>query len=245
MATRTPAMAKLNETASGASTIVRRALPQEIVDRLRAEIVSGRWAPGERLTEQSMALHFGVSRTPLREAFKVVAAEGLLELLPNRGAVIAEPTLTEAHNKMRVLGALEALAAELACEAATDEQIAELERLHAKVLDAHRRGQAQRYFELNDEFHLALVRAAHNQTLSDLHAIAFRHVKQARLITEFRDTLHDTSIVEHGEIMQALRKRDPKAAQRAIESHMATIRESLIGIKAATPRPARTARRPA
>lgn len=225
------------EKRAAGSSIVRRDLPKEIVTRLRQEIVSGHWAPGERVTEQLLSERFGVSRTPLREALKVVAAEGLLELLPNRGAIIVEPTLEEAVEKVQVLGALESLAFQLACTAAADEELKELEQIHAKMMQAHEKGQAKRYFELNDTFHRAVVIAAHNRTLADLHGIAFRHVKQARLISEFRSIVHDSSSDEHQTIIDALMRRDGDAAKKAIEKHMTSIRQS-IAVPSATEKPA-------
>ena len=119
--------------AEGPSRIVRHPLPLQVVARLRQEIVAGEWAPGERVTEQLLTERYGVSRTPLREALKTVEAEGLLVLLPNRGAVITEPTLEDTEDKLRVLGTLEVMAAGLACLRASNAEIAALEKLHKRM----------------------------------------------------------------------------------------------------------------
>ena len=214
--------------AEGPSRIVRHPLPLQVVARLRQEIVAGEWAPGERVTEQLLTERNGVSRTPLREALKTVEAEGLLVLLPNRGAVITEPTLEDTEDKLRVLGTLEVMAAGLACLRASNAEIAALEKLHKRMMDAHKRRQATRYFDLNDQVHEALIEAAHSRTLSDLATSLNRHIRRARLIANFRETLNDHSKVEHEAIMEALVARDEKAAKLAIERHRESVLSKLL-----------------
>jgi DNA-binding GntR family transcriptional regulator len=229
-------MPPLSTGANGAASLAqleRRPLPEQIVSRLRAEIVAGEWAPGERVTEQLLSQRFGVSRTPLREALKLLAAEGLLELLPNRGAVVTEPTIGDAEDKLRVLGALEALAASLACDAATDEEIAAIEQMHAKMMAAHARRQAKRYFELNDKVHHAIAIASHSRTVQELHERLSRHVERARQIANFRESLSDDSKHEHEAIIAALVRRDAVEAKRAVEQHIGTV---LRKIRLAAPR---------
>jgi DNA-binding GntR family transcriptional regulator len=201
----------------------RRLLPDQILTRLRAEIVAGTWAPGERVTEQILSQRFGVSRTPLREAMKLLAAEGLLALLPNRGAVVTAPTIEDAEDKLRVLGALEALAASLACAAASDADLAGLAEMHDKMMAAHGRGQSTRYFELNDRIHRAIAVASHSRTVQELHENLSRHVERARHIANFRESLSDGSKAEHEAIIAALLRRDASAAKQAVERHIATV----------------------
>jgi DNA-binding GntR family transcriptional regulator len=206
-----------------AARLDRRLLPEQIVARLRAEIVAGAWAPGERVTEQILSQRFGVSRTPLREAMKLLAAEGLLSLLPNRGAVVTEPTIEDAQDKLRVLGALEALAAALACTAASAAELEEIAELHERMMAAHQRGQAKRYYELNDRIHRAIAAAAHSRTVQELHESLSRHVDRARHIANFREDLSDDSKAEHEAIIAALMRRDAAAAKAAVERHITTV----------------------
>jgi DNA-binding GntR family transcriptional regulator len=215
----------MTEDANGQSLprLDRRLLPEQIVMRLRAEIVAGAWAPGERVTEQILSQRFGVSRTPLREAMKLLAAEGLLELLPNRGAVVTEPTIEDAQDKLRVLGALEALAASLACTTASDAELGALAELHERMMAAHDRGQTKRYYELNDRVHRAIAAAAHSRTVQELHESLSRHVDRARHIANFRESLSDDSKAEHEAIIAAVLKRDAAAAKQAVERHIATV----------------------
>src|SRR5262245_65605730 len=113
------------DAAQDVTPITRRPLHEEAADRLRDLIVQGRLAPGSRLNERLLTAQLGVSRTPLREAFKVLATEGLVELLPNRGAVVSQMDPAKLSEALAVMGALEALAGELACASATDAKINE------------------------------------------------------------------------------------------------------------------------
>src|SRR5436190_22844531 len=110
--------------------IIRRPLHEEATNRLRDLIVQGHLAAGIRLNERLLTAQLGLSRTPLREAFKVLATEGLVELLPNRGAVVSQIDAARLSESLAVMGALEALAGELACRNATDAQVNEIKALH-------------------------------------------------------------------------------------------------------------------
>ena len=117
--------------------IIRRLLHEEAADRLRDLIIQGRLAAGIRLNERLLTAQLGLSRTPLREAFKVLATEGLVELLPNRGAIVSQIDPVRLSETLAVMGALEALAGELACANATDAQINEIRALHYEMLAYH------------------------------------------------------------------------------------------------------------
>ena len=140
-----------------ALAVVRRPLPAQVASRLRAEIVSGHWAPGQRLSEIKLCTRFNVSRTPLRQSFKVLEAEGLLTLLPNRGAVVTEPTLDGVDEKLTVLGGLEALACQLVCERASDKELRLLNALHETMMEAYADRDVENYYQLNDRIHGGIV----------------------------------------------------------------------------------------
>ena len=120
---------KPDVTTSG-QAIERRPLSAQLADRIRDMIVAGDYPPGTRLQEMELSAHFGVSRTPLREALKTLSSEGLVTLAPNRGATITKLTDTELAETFPVMGALEGLAGELACANATEEEIAIIAKLH-------------------------------------------------------------------------------------------------------------------
>ena len=125
---------------SAVDPIARRPLHAAAIDRLREAIVRGELAPGTRLNERVLATQLGISRTPLREAFKLLANEGLAELLPNRGAIVTPIHAERIAQTLRVMGALEALVGELACQHASDSEIANIRALHFEMRAAHARG---------------------------------------------------------------------------------------------------------
>lgn len=158
--------------------------------------------------------------------------EGLLALLPNRGAVITEPTLEDTRDKLRILAALEALAIGLVCAQASDEELATIAKLHARMQEAHRHKQPRRYFEMNDRVHRALIGASGNRSLADMHETLSRHIRRARMIANFKETVSDQSMTEHEAIVAALQRRDAPSAKRAVEDHMATVMQKLMSAAA-------------
>ena len=135
-----PSSAPSNAPSNVTSLVDRRLLHETVIDQLRDLIVQGELAPETKLNERVLAERLGTSRTPLREAIKFLASEGLVELLPNRGAVVAPLKPEKMKEVFVVLGALEALAGDLACRNATDEDIAEIRALHFHMLAHHARG---------------------------------------------------------------------------------------------------------
>src|SRR5215467_2278094 len=113
----------------------RRVLHDEIASAIRTMIAHGKLCPGARVPEQALCARFGVSRTPLREALKVLSAEGLVRLLPNRGAVVERPTRREVEEMISILGVLEALAGELACARIDDCSIAHIQAMHERMVE--------------------------------------------------------------------------------------------------------------
>ena len=142
------------------TAIPRRSLHDELVERLRRQIVEGELAPGEKISEKDLCAAYDVSRTPLREALKVLAREGLVVLTPHRGAHVSMLTVADVEEAFPVIGALEGLAGELACAQATDEEIAKISLLHMKMATAHKNRDRQKYFRLNQQIHEALAEAA-------------------------------------------------------------------------------------
>src|SRR5918996_5622662 len=145
--------------------IERHSLHDELAVRVRQMIVQGEIAGGARINERALCDRFGVSRTPLREALKVLAREGYVRLTPNRGATAAELTVEDLEEAFPVMGALEALAGELAARNASDEQLANIAALNDRMRDCHRAGDLPAYFALNEAIHLAIAAASGNATL--------------------------------------------------------------------------------
>jgi DNA-binding GntR family transcriptional regulator len=212
--------------------IIRRPLHEEATDRLRDLIVQGRLAAGVRLNERLLTAQLGVSRTPLREAFKVLATEGMVELLPNRGAIVSQMDPVRLSESLAVMGALEALAGELACRSATDAQINEIRALHYEMLAYHARGDLAGYFKFNQAIHLKIVKYSGNAVLYNIYRQMNGNVRRARYMANLSRERWDAAVREHDEILAALAARDVKRIKALLSDHLA---HKLASVLAALP----------
>lgn len=215
--------------------IARRPLHEEAADRLRDLIVQGRLAPGARLNERLLTGQLGLSRTPLREAFKVLATEGLVELLPNRGAIVSPIDPARLSETLAVMGALEALAGELACANATDAQLNEIRALHYEMLAYHARGDLAGYFKFNQAIHLKLVKYSGNAVLYNAYRQLNGNVRRARYMANLSKERWDAAVREHEEILAALGARDVQRIRALLQDHLAHKLSSVIGELRAEP----------
>jgi DNA-binding GntR family transcriptional regulator len=199
----------------------RRPLHEEVIEQLRDMIVQGGLAPETKLNERVLAAQLGISRTPLREAIKYLASEGLVELLPNRGAVVAPLRPVKVREIFTVLGSLEALAGELACRNATDADIAEIRALHYQMVAHHARGELAQYFRYNQQIHIRLVECAANATLAQAYRGLNAHVRRARYMANLSHERWDKAVREHEEILDALSARDSRRLQTLLRDHLA------------------------
>jgi len=184
-------------------------LHEETLTRLRDYIVEGNLANGERVPERELCEMLGISRTPLREALKVLAAEGLIDLLPNRGARVKQLGARELNELFDLMGGLEALAGRLACENATGEDIAEIERLHHEMYGFYLRRDMHGYFRANQAIHQKIVDSSRNAALSlNYKAIAdrVRRIRYAANRARKRDRWSE-AMREHEAILDALHRR--------------------------------------
>lgn len=211
----------MDETsAQPAAPLPRSSLHDELTERLREMIFSGELEGGERVPEKLLCERFGISRTPLREALKVLASEGLLHLLPNRGARVATLTAEAVEEIFPVMGALEALAGELACRHATAAEIAEVKALHYQMALHHTKGELQPYFRLNQQIHEKILEAARNPTLTQQVRSLAGRVRLARFRANMSATRWDRAMAEHEEILAALEARDGAALADVLRRHL-------------------------
>jgi DNA-binding GntR family transcriptional regulator len=211
------------------SPISRRPLHEEATDRLRDLIVQGRLAPGSRLNERMLTAQLGLSRTPLREAFKVLATEGLVELLPNRGAIVSQLDPVRLAETLAVMGALEALAGELACASATDAQVNEIRALHYEMLACHARADLAGYFKFNQAIHLKIVKYSGNAMLYNTYRQLNGYARRARYMANLSQERWDAAVREHNEILAALAARDVKRIRALLADHLAQKLASALG----------------
>lgn len=211
------------EERAGPARARRSALHGEIAARLRQMILEGELRPGERIPELQFCAAFGISRTPLREALKVLTTEGLIEARPNRGSVVARVQADEIAAIFEVMGALERLAGELVCARVSNAEIAVLDRLHEELVALHRKGDRAAYFRKNQQIHEQIIGLTENPVLIATYANFAGKIHRARYMANYDRLRWDESVREHEGIMRALRtrKRD-LLAQRLSEHSMRT-----------------------
>lgn len=201
-------------------TITRRSLHTELIDRVRDMIVEGILSPGTKIPERELCERFGVSRTPMREALKVLAADGLVSLEPNRGAWVARVTVEELEEVFPVMGALEALSGELACARISDDEIRHIRDLHEDMVHHYKAGRLADYFRVNQEIHEAILSAADNTTLAALYRSLASRVRQARYLANMSQSRWDEAVEEHEQILDALEQRDGRKLAAILKKHL-------------------------
>lgn len=197
-----------------------RALHNEVADRLRELITRGGLAPGARLNERMLTERFGISRTPLREALKVLSSEGLVELLPNRGAVVTTITAADAEDMFQVMAVLEALGGELACQRASDQDIADITAMHAQMRTFYEKGDLEDYFELNQLIHQKIIDCAGNKELSDAYRRISVRIRRPRYMANLSRPRWHEAMDEHEEILDALTRRDYDGLKALLARHL-------------------------
>ncbi|WP_439498724.1 GntR family transcriptional regulator [Bosea sp. (in: a-proteobacteria)] len=226
-----------NSGAAAARRSEPASLHDELLAALRDYIVEGNLADGARVPERLLCERFGISRTPLREALKVLAAEGLIDLLPNRGARVRELSTEDLRELFDVMGGLEALAGRLACERITDAEFAEIERVHHEMYRHYLRRDMHGYFQCNQEIHRMIVAAAGNATLSTAYASfagRIRRVRYSANLDKERDRWGE-AMREHEAILDALRRRAGNELSDIMFQHLRNKRKAAqhLGAQAA------------
>lgn len=204
----------------GAQPIRRASLHQEVVRRVRDLIFQGELAPGARVPERMLCERFGISRTPLREALMVLAAEGLIDLSPHRGATVSRLSPDELDDMFQVMESLEGLAGELACARITDAEIEEIRGLHAQMRAHYESGDRLAYFQLNQRIHHRLVEVARNPVLLDVYTGLSGRIRRARYLANMDSDRWHQAIEEHEEILATLAARDGARLSQVLKDHL-------------------------
>ena len=210
----------MSEPAIDYPRITRRTLHDEVLERVRDMIIEGRLEPGQRINEGLVGAQLGVSRTPLREAIKILATEGMLELLPNRGARVAAVNEAEIDEMLEVIAGLEANAARLLARRITDSEIADIAELHEAMLEAYERRDEARYFTLNRQIHEAMMRAAKNATLAQIYAGLSSRIQRFRYAAHKTPEQWQRAIDEHEDMLRLMIERDGEQLARLMETHI-------------------------
>lgn len=201
-------------------TISQQSLHDELLNRLRKMIIDGQFVPGDKIPERQLCDQFGVSRTPLREALKVLAAEGLVQLAPNRGAMVAALTPDEMDECLPMVATIESLAGELACSNITDDEVAAIKASHAGMLAAYAAGDLDGLLALNREFHRGIVAAARNPMLAAIHDTLFFRVGRNRLAPHRSKEKTAEALADHDRIIEALEARQSQRLAGLLQRHI-------------------------
>jgi DNA-binding GntR family transcriptional regulator len=204
-----------------AVTLTPRALYEEVAELLRQRIFSRELEPGSWIDELRLAEEYGISRTPLREALKVLAAEGLVTMKVRRGAYVTEVSEKDLADVYHLLSLLESDAAGVVAGQASEAELAELERLHAELEAAAKPGHVDRahFFALNERFHMRLLAIANNRWRDQMVADLRKVMKLNRHNSLLKAGRIDESLNEHRAIMAAIKARDAGAAMARTQEH--------------------------
>ena len=195
-------------------------LSERLRESIEEEIATGKLLPGTRLDEVELATRFGVSRTPIREALRLLLGEGLVEMRPQRGAVVAQATPQRLIEMFEVMAELEGMCVRLAARRLTEPEMAEIEALHDACRGSAAARDADAYFYANERFHYALYAASHNTFLFEQASALQRKLRPYRRLQLRVRNRPQRSFEEHQAIVDALREGDAEKAVRAIRSHV-------------------------
>jgi DNA-binding GntR family transcriptional regulator len=210
--------------AAPAGPLSRRALYEDVAERLRGQIFARELEPGAWIDELKLAAEYGISRTPMREALKVLAAEGLVSMKPRRGAYVAEMSRDDVAQIYHLLALLEADAAGQAARHASDEQLERLQQLHERLEKQVRQRDA--FFAANEQFHMTLLDIAGNRWRTQIVADLRKVMKLNRHHSLFRQGRLADSLQEHRALMAAIRGRESAKAAKLMREHFASSLEA-------------------
>ncbi len=200
--------------------IERPTLHDVVVTRVRDMIIEGTLPAGSRIHEGQLGQQLGISRTPLREALKVLAMEGLVELVPSRGALVRKLTAKDVKDMLTVLTTLEDLAGRLACRNASDADIRQVRRMHDEMMELYRVRNRLPYFKLNQAIHTAFIRISGNEALASVHGMLQARLKRIRFIGNETPDTWAAAVADHEEMIAALEARNGDRLAKALTHHL-------------------------
>lgn len=204
----------------GVTRITRVTLHDAVVNQIRDMIIEGQLLPGTRINEGQVGASLGVSRTPLREAIKTLAGEGLVEIVPAKGAVVRRFSEQDIRDVLEVLKALEQSAARLACARASDGVIKKIGQLHKRMLVLYAARNRLAYFKLNQSIHAAIADASGNVVLAQTHDTLQSQIKRIRFIGNETPDRWAAAVAEHEEMIEALAARDADRLAEVLGRHL-------------------------
>ncbi|MDF1610186.1 GntR family transcriptional regulator [Hoeflea sp. YIM 152468] len=210
----------VRKPSSKLTAIARQSLGEQVADILREQILLGDLKPGDTIPERETSAALAVSRTPLREALLMLEVEGLIEMAPARTPMVAKPSLLEVTHLLLVQSALEALAGECSCEEATEEEIEEIEAMHQTMLEMMDNPDPVEFFKIDMGFHEAIVASTKNLPLIKTHKQFHARLWRARFLSARRRSAREMAMIDHGRIVEGLRRRDKELVSSAMRQHL-------------------------
>lgn len=205
-------------------------LGRDVGADLETQIVEGRLSPGEKLDEIALSNQYSVSRTPVREALRALAAKGLVEFQPRMGAIVARPTVGEVMDLFEVVAEMEGVAARLACERMDDKDEERLVAAHQACQKAASAFDPDAYYHTNGDFHAAIHIAAHNKMLLEQIEHLNKRLSPYRRFITFRPGRTETAMREHEAVFEALLAHDGLAASMALRNHVRVLAEDSLAL---------------
>ncbi|MEO4042111.1 GntR family transcriptional regulator [Hoeflea sp. CAU 1731] len=208
--------------------ISRQRLGDQVADVLRRQILLGQLKPGDHIHERETSAALAVSRTPLREALRLLETEGLVEMAPARSPIVAKPSLAEVTHLLLVQSALECLAGECACDEATEDEIRKIKAMHETMLATKDNPDPIEFFQVDMGFHVAIVAATKNLPLIKTHKQYHARLWRARFLSARRSPAREAAMIEHANIVEGLQRRDKEQASSGLRKHL---RQAIENIK--------------
>ena len=202
----------------------------QVGNRLRQLIVEGAISPGAKLNERALAEQLHVSRTPLREAIRMLAAEGLVDLLPNRGAVAAQLSAQSIADTFEVVAGLEGQSGELAAERISEGELSEIRALHYEMLAAHTRRDLPTYYRLNATIHNQINAAARNPVLAHTYRTVNARLQALRFRSNLDESKWSRAVQEHERMIELLAARDGARLRKLLIAHVEHKRDAVLAL---------------
>lgn len=191
-------------------------LREKILETIRDAIMSGALKPGEKVAEPELAERFGISRTPIREAFRQLESEGYLTVIPRKGAVVTTFSQQDVEEFYAIKSILEGYAAKRACDKLSDKEMDRLELINGKLKQMASDGDVSHFFKVHNDFHDLFIKAADNEKLTELiHSLVSRF-KRLRVASLSMPGRMEISVQEHDKIIEAFRKRNGELAEKLV-----------------------------
>lgn len=204
----------------GVMRITRVTLHDAVLNQLRDMIIEGHLMPGTRINEGLVGASLGVSRTPLREAIKTLASEGLVEIVPAKGAIVRRFSEEDTRQILEVLKILEQAGARLACLRASDADIRKIAQVHKRMMALYKANNRLAYFKLNQSIHTAIVQASGNAALAQTHETLQARIKRIRFVGNETPDRWAAAVAEHEEMIEALEARDGEKLAEVLGRHL-------------------------